>query len=144
MQIELRPVHQYLDFMSPLSRQRADELARFVANQVGETVVDIGCGWAALLIRILEKASTTRGLGIDVPRAAQGAVCVGSSQVWSQHAEANMPLNYAAALTALRKLVAVGFPVVYGEAIWRVAPTLAWRTCACWPSSPTRTGLTFK
>jgi tRNA G37 N-methylase Trm5 len=155
MQTEFNPVHRHLDFMSPLSEQRADKLAQFVATHAGETVVDIGCGWATLLIRILERNSATRGVGIDLnsdgfehasqvaaargvadrlqliggdakthmPASTQGAVCIGATQVWSQHAEANMPLNYAAALTALRKLVVTGSPVLYGEGIWSVAPT---------------------
>ena len=36
-----------------------------------------------------------------------------------------MPLDYAAALAALRRLVVTGAPVVYGEAIWGTAPTEA-------------------
>ena len=34
-----------------------------------------------------------------------------------------MPLDYSAALAALRKLVSRGAPVVYGEAIWSREPT---------------------
>ena len=155
MQTEFNAVHDHLDFMSPLSEQRADKLAQFVATHAGDTVVDIGCGWATLLIRILERTIATRGVGIDLncdgfehanqiaaargvadrlqliggdamthmPASAQGAVCIGATQVWSQHAEADMPMNYAAALTALRKLVVTGSPVLYGEGIWSVAPT---------------------
>ena len=155
MQTKFNPVHRHLDFMSPLSEQRANEFAQFVATHAGETVIDIGCGWASLLIRILEKASATRGVGIDLnddgfehanqtaaargvadrlqliggdakthmPASTQGAVCIGATQVWSQHAEANMPLDYAAAFRALRKLVDTGSPVVYGEGIWSAPPT---------------------
>jgi len=149
------PAHHYLSFMSPLSAQRADELVRFMAAHAGDTVVDIGCGWAALLTRFLEVASNCRGIGLDLntdgfehavqvatargvadrlqlvggdaklnlPASAQGAICIGASQVWGEHAEANRPLDYAAALTALRRLVEAGSPVVYGEGIWCTAPT---------------------
>ena len=60
-----------------------------------------------------------------LPACAQGAICIGATQVWSQHAIAGMPVDYAAALTALRKLVVTAAPVVYGEAIWCAAPTQA-------------------
>ncbi|TDM05689.1 MAG: hypothetical protein C4K60_13240 [Ideonella sp. MAG2] len=155
MQSDFSPAHRHLAFMSPLSDLRANELAQFVATHAGETVVDIGCGWASFLVRILEKASAIRGVGIDLkddgfehakqvaaargvadrlqliggdakahmPASAQGAVCIGATQVWSQHAEANRPLDYGSALRALRQLVDTGSPVVYGEAIWSEPPT---------------------
>ena len=157
MPADFAPFHRYLEFMSPLSGQRANELVQFIASRINGTVVDVGCGWAALLIRLLEANGQLHGIGLDLndasfqhametagrrgvadrlqlvagdakahlPVSAQGAICIGASQVWGQPAEAPMPLDYAAALLALRKLVVVGAPVVYGEAIWRSAPTQA-------------------
>lgn len=58
-----------------------------------------------------------------LPESTQGAICIGASQIWGPPGEANMPLDYSAALAALRKLVPRGAPVVYGEAIWSEAPT---------------------
>ena len=52
-----------------------------------------------------------------LPSSADGAICIGVTQVWSQHAEANMPLNCSVALSALRKSVAIGAPIVDGEGI---------------------------
>lgn len=155
MPAEFAPAHRYLEFMSPLSEQRADRLVRFIAAHADGTVVDVGCGWAALLTRLLEVSSVVRGIGLDLsetgfehatqtaktrgvagrlqliagdakdhlPACAQGAICIGATQVWSQHAKTGMPLDYAAAFTALRKLVVTAAPVVYGEAVWGVAPT---------------------
>lgn len=157
MPADFAPFHRYLEFMSPLSGQRANELVQFIASRTNGTVVDVGCGWAALLIRLLGANGQLHGIGLDLndagfqhaletagsrgvadrlqlvagdakahlPVSAQGAICIGASQVWGQPAEAPMPLDYAAALLALRKLVVVGAPVVYGEAIWRSAPTQA-------------------
>lgn len=157
MPAEFAPAHRYLEFMSPLSGQRAGQLVQFMAAHTSGTVVDVGCGWAALLTRLLEVGNAIRGVGVDLsdmgfehamqtartrgvadrlqliagdakdhlPTSAMGAICIGATQVWSQHAKAGMPLDYAAALTALRGLVATGGPVVYGEAIWSVAPTAA-------------------
>jgi SAM-dependent methyltransferase len=155
MPTDFAPFHRYLEFMSPLSGSRANELVQFAAAHADGTVVDVGCGWAALLIRLLEAQGAVRGVGIDLsdagfaqalqvatsrgvvdrlqlvagdaqahlPVSAQGAICIGASQVWGPPVEARMPLDYAAALAALRQLVVTGAPVVYGEAIWSSEPT---------------------
>jgi cyclopropane fatty-acyl-phospholipid synthase-like methyltransferase len=157
MPSDFAPFYRYLEFMSPLSGQRASELVQFVAAHADGTVVDVGCGWAALLTRLLEANGAIRGIGLDLsdagfqqaiqttrnrgvadrlqlvagdakahmPVSAQGAICIGASQVWGPPVEARMPLDYAAALTALRRMVVTGAPVVYGEAIWSSAPTEA-------------------
>lgn len=67
---ELDPFHRDLAFMAPLSEQRAAKLCDFVAKNVRGTVVDAGCGWAGLLIRVLERAPGVKGLGIDLDAAA--------------------------------------------------------------------------
>jgi hypothetical protein len=157
MSATLSPAHRHLEFMSPLSGQRADALVKFVAAHARGTVVDIGCGWAALLIRLLEASDRIGGVGIDssdegfehamrlarergvadrlaliagdakvhLPASVQGALCIGASQVWGPPVEDALPLDYAAALAALRGRVATGSPVVYGEAVWSRAPTPA-------------------
>jgi hypothetical protein len=58
-----------------------------------------------------------------LPESAQGAICIGASQIWGPPGDVSLPLDYSAALAALRKLVSRGAPVVYGEAIWSKAPT---------------------
>ncbi len=157
MPTEFAPIHRYLEFLSPLSGQRAGQLVQFAAAHSEGTVVDVGCGWAALLARLLEANKLIRGIGLDLsdegfehamhtatrrgvaerlqliagdakahlPAFAQGAICIGASQVWGPPVEAGLPLDYEAALAALRKLVVTGAPVVYGEGIWSSAPTEA-------------------
>lgn len=56
---------------------------------------------------------------------ADAVLCIGSSQVWGPPVEDALPLDYAAALTALRALVPRGGRVVYGEGIWSGPPTAA-------------------
>ena len=129
----------------------------FLSQHAPGTVVDLGCGWAALLTRLLAANPEIRGIGIDLstdaiehgrrlaeasaiadrlelvcgdarermPAAAQGAICIGASQIWGAPVEAGLPLDYSAALAALRRLVGAGAPVVYGEAIWSATPTKA-------------------
>ena len=56
---------------------------------------------------------------------ADAVLCIGSSQVWGPPVEEAQPLDYAAALRALRALVPRGSRVVYGEGIWSRPPTPA-------------------
>jgi cyclopropane fatty-acyl-phospholipid synthase-like methyltransferase len=147
-------VHDDLAFLSPLSEHRAARLVRFVARDLRGTVLDVGCGWAELLLRVVAAAPAARGVGIDrhapsidrarelaagrgltdrvdlrcadastTAQAADAAICVGASQVWGRPVTDRQPLDYAAALTALRALVPRGGRVVYGEAIWSAPPT---------------------
>lgn len=67
---DLPPVSDHLEFLSPLSSERADQLVRFLAAHTRGTVVDIGCGWASLVLRLLEAGDDFRGLGIDLDASA--------------------------------------------------------------------------
>jgi hypothetical protein len=167
------PLHHFLHHLSPLSAERASVLADFLVAHVPPrahgapppTVVDIGCGWASLLVEILARAPQLRGVGLDLnaggfdqgrTRAAEAevlealtlveadarthaltqpgagvsaAVCIGASQVWgpsyAPDQAPDQPLDYRAALAALRAMLPHGAPLVYGEAIWSRPPTPA-------------------
>jgi SAM-dependent methyltransferase len=58
-----------LTFMSPLSEQRAAALVGFAADGLDGTVLDIGCGWAEFLLRVVDAAPAGRGVGIDTNAA---------------------------------------------------------------------------
>lgn len=51
------------------------------------------------------------------------AICVGASQIWGPPVEADQPLDYPAALGALRERLRPGARLVYGEGIWSKEPT---------------------
>jgi cyclopropane fatty-acyl-phospholipid synthase-like methyltransferase len=51
--------------------------------------------------------------------------CIGASQIWGAALEEGEPLDYVAALAALRGLLPRGGRLVYGEGIWSAAPTAA-------------------
>jgi SAM-dependent methyltransferase len=154
--IELPPPHDDLAFMAPLSEARAGRLVDFLARDLRGTVLDVGCGWAELLLRVVEAAPGARGIGVDADSAAiahgrrlaerrglagrvelrcadaatatgpvEAVICVGASQVWGPPVAEGLPLDYAAALTALRALVPRGGRVLYGEGIWSRPPTAA-------------------
>lgn len=150
------PLHRDLTFLSPLSEDRAARLVAFLTEDSPATVLDIGCGWAELLLRVLEAAPDATGVGLDLDaealaegreravrrglarrarleagdaRGATGpydaVVCIGASQIWGPDVEEAQPMDYPAALTALRALLPRGGRLVYGEGIWSVPPTHA-------------------
>ena len=57
--------HTYLDFNAPLSDRRAAALVAGVGPLADKSVLDLGCGWAELLLRILAGEPTATGVGID-------------------------------------------------------------------------------
>jgi len=86
MAIAFPPLHQRLTFNTPLSEPRAQQLLAFLAQRANGTVVDVGCGWASLLLRLMEMKPTLRGLGIDLSAEAIGHAknCVAASSVAAQ------------------------------------------------------------
>lgn len=159
MTLKLTPPHHDLTFMAPLGPARADSLVRFLADGLASTaqslVVDTGCGWGELLLRVLEGTPHSVGLGLDLdhdaidcgqwrarqrglservelvceeacsrlPVSADAAICIGASQIWGPPVEQAQPLDYAAALRALRALLPRGGRLVFGESIWSQPPT---------------------
>ncbi|WNV84165.1 class I SAM-dependent methyltransferase [Umezawaea sp. Da 62-37] len=57
--------HTFLDFNAPMTDARAYDLVNGLRPLEGRTVVDFGCGWAELLLRVLETEPTARGFGVD-------------------------------------------------------------------------------
>lgn len=160
--ITLSPWYDDLDFMSPLSPERARRIVGFLADGLVTSdepplVLDVGCGWAELLLRVLEAVPAATGVGVDTKQvsidhgrdlaarrglagrvalhcadarthaltAADAVICAGASQIWGPPVEAAQPLDYSAALSALRDLVARAGRVLYAESIWTKPPTPA-------------------
>lgn len=59
----------------------------------------------------------------SLPASVDAVICVGASQIWGPPVEENQPLDYRAALEALRAVLPHGGRAVYGEGIWSTAPT---------------------
>ncbi|MFH8792907.1 SAM-dependent methyltransferase [Streptomyces sp. NPDC017941] len=158
-----------LTFHGPLSEARAARIVERVAEPLrrvpgGGTVLDLGCGWGELLLRVLQAAPGATGVGVDLnsddlergrasarARGLDGRVAFAAESatdtargpadvvlcLGSSHAllPDGAPAPHSAdALRALRGLVAPGGRVVLGEGFWQRTPTPA-ELAAMWPDA---------
>lgn len=133
-------LYEHLLFNSPLSTQRADALAIRLAASVPADVLDVGCGWGELLLRVLEASPTATGVGIDTDdrlldrgRAAAKGRGLADRIAFANRpgAEVREPADLVIcigssqafgeppqALEALWALVRPGGRLVFGDGIW--------------------------
>ncbi|MFF3163696.1 SAM-dependent methyltransferase [Streptomyces sp. NPDC003273] len=138
-----------LSFHGPLSDARATALVRRLAAARPRTVLDIGCGWGELLLRVLEAVPGARGTGVDVNgedlargRRAAGPRGLADRVEFAEESAlgtrrgpadlvlclgASQALSTAASPTAealheLRRLVADDGRVLLGEGFWERPP----------------------
>ncbi len=137
----------FLDFNAPLSDQRANRLAAAIARRRPQSVLDIGCGWAELLLRVVAAAPDVHGLGVDsdarlIERARANAIARGlSDRIEVRASDGTEPLDAADAVTcigsdhafgtqdealaALHPLVRPGGVLLFGTGYWQRPPTVA-------------------
>ncbi len=154
---------RHLTFHGPLSEARATRLIDRLAAGRPATVLDIGCGWGEVLLRVLAAAPDARGTGIDIETGdlahgrelakergladrvtfvAESALGTGQGPadlvlcLGSSHAlcDPDGPHDPAAALRELRRLVAPGGRVVLGEGFWQHPPTQE-ELAGMWPGA---------
>lgn len=66
----LTVIGEQLVFDAPLGEERADRLIDALALAPGGHVVELGCGWAELLLRVVGAHPGTTGTGVDLNRDA--------------------------------------------------------------------------
>ncbi|HEY7476687.1 MAG TPA: class I SAM-dependent methyltransferase [Actinomycetota bacterium] len=137
--------YDFLAFNAPLSSGRADALARSLVRKDPATVLDLGCGWGELLLRVVEASAGARGVGIDrderlIDRTARTAserglaarveFLVGDVRGSDATAEVVVCVgadhafgDQADALGALRGRVQTGGRVLFGTGFWERHPT---------------------
>jgi SAM-dependent methyltransferase len=134
-----------LAFNAPISGERADRLAADLAVLKPSTVIDLGCGWGELLLRVLEAAPGARGVGIDtfgpdLERGRENAARRGLADrvkfvegAAADHmSSADVVISSGAyqafgtitdALGAIRAVVNPGGRVLFAAEIWEQTPT---------------------
>ncbi|MFC5908145.1 SAM-dependent methyltransferase [Streptacidiphilus monticola] len=141
-----------LDFHGPLSDRRAARIVERLARTGPRTVLDIGCGWGELMLRLLAAVPEARGVGLDVKEedlargranarqrglaervefVAESAVGTARGRadvvlcLSASHAlsEAEPPEHTAVALKELHALVNPGGRVLLAEGFWERPPT---------------------
>jgi SAM-dependent methyltransferase len=132
--------YEHLTFNAPLSDARADALAARLAAARPAEVLDVGCGWAELLLRVLQRAPEATGLGVDTDdealergraaaaaRGLAGRVRLEHATAGSVTTPADLVISIGAshaygtldeALEALSRLVRPGGRLVFGEGLW--------------------------
>ncbi|MFI6009447.1 SAM-dependent methyltransferase [Streptomyces sp. NPDC051243] len=152
-----------LTFHGPLSESRANAIVQRLTRTNPRTVLDIGCGWGELMLRILSAAPGATGVGVDITAEdlargrrnaearglAPRAVFVEESAVGTSRGPADLVLCVGAsqaltpaptpdhtteALRALRRLVTDNGRVLLGEGFWQRTPTPA-ELSGMWPGA---------
>jgi hypothetical protein len=68
MAIELPPLHEDLVFLSPISEERASGFVDWLSGGLtaGATLLDVGCGWGELSLRVAAAAPQAQVVGVDL------------------------------------------------------------------------------
>lgn len=146
-----------LSFASPLSAERAARLTAELAGARPGTVLDLGCGWGELMLRIVAATPGARGTGIDnygpdIERGQANAAARGLADritfiegpaaehiketadlvlsIGAWHAVGTLP----EALVKLRPLVNPGGRLLFAAEFWERPPTDA-ELAQMWPGS---------
>jgi cyclopropane fatty-acyl-phospholipid synthase-like methyltransferase len=140
--------HEGLAFMNPLAEEDVDEMIEALALDPGAHVLDLGCGKAEVLLRIVERYADVRATGLDRSRVVlaearrQAAERVPESKVTLLEQDvreyAPEPGTFdlvvstggvsfrggvGGTLAVLAGFVAPGGKLLFGEGYWREEPT---------------------
>ena len=139
-----RLAHTGLAFNAPLSEERANAFVAALPISPGHHVLDLGCGWGELLLRIIAAHSAASGTGVDTSREAldrgvrlaaqrglyervefveaDAATFVDVADIVICVAASHAFGGVANALHWLRECVAPGGRVLYGDGFWAGGP----------------------
>jgi cyclopropane fatty-acyl-phospholipid synthase-like methyltransferase len=115
--IDLPPLFDHLAFLSPLSGARADQLVSWLATGLadGGTVLDVGCGWGELPLRVAAAAPPARVIGIDLDEQRIAEACRRAvERGLEERATFLVADGVAAGPSPVEGLVAIGATQVWG------------------------------
>ncbi|MEV6967972.1 class I SAM-dependent methyltransferase [Hamadaea sp. NPDC051192] len=132
--------YQYMSFNAPLSEAHADAIAARLAYARPADVLDIGCGWGELMLRVLDRTPRAVGMGVDTDEEllARGSAAAAQRGLDERVTFINTPGvsvgqqadlvicvgashafgGNAAALTTLMQHVRPGGRLFYGDGLW--------------------------
>lgn len=135
----------HLDFNSPIAPWRAERLVAGLAAARPGSIVDIGCGWGELLLRLAAAVPEASATGVDADAellargrasaAARGlagrvSFVEGPGEAWTGSADLVVCVgashvfgDWAGAVRELYGLVAPGGRLLFGEGFWERVPT---------------------
>jgi SAM-dependent methyltransferase len=135
-----------LDFNAPLSDTRATTIARALAGAEPDTILDVGCGWGELLLRVVAATHTGRGMGVDsdpavldrgranaASRGLEDRVVFVDGPATNGHETADVVIcigadhawgSQADALAALHGFVRPGGQLLFGTGFWERPPSV--------------------
>jgi SAM-dependent methyltransferase len=137
-------LHEDLVFHGPMSSCRADLLVRSLGPLDGQHVVDLGCGWAEMLLRTVAAGATGHGVDLDADAIAHGrrlavdrgladrvTLEAGDASTWSGKADVLIVngstgifgAETANTLEAGRRFLRPGGRLLLGEGFWEREPT---------------------
>jgi SAM-dependent methyltransferase len=117
---DLPPLYDELTFLSPMSEERASGLVSWLAEGLdsGQTVLDVGCGWAELLLRVAEAAPSCQAIGVDLDEEALAeATRRAASRGLSSRATLLTGNGKHVGPAAVDALVAIGSTQVWGPPV---------------------------
>jgi len=140
-----------MTFNTPMSEARATALVERLAPRLGPAagLLDLGCGWGELMLRIAAAAPRGQALGLDLDgpsivrgrqlctaRGLDARVRFEQADVTATEARGGVVICIgvswawgapSAALAALRRSVLPGGVLLYGDAFWSSPPSAAAR-----------------
>ncbi len=156
-----RLAHAGLTFNAPLSDERATALIQALPISPGHHVLDLGCGWGELLLRIIAAHPATTGTGVDTAKEAldRGVRAAAERGLHERVEFVEAPLETFVdiadvvvcvgashafggpddALRLLGETVTPGGRVLFGDGFWATEPTAA--ALETIGAMPTRDGL---
>ena len=134
-----------LEFNAPMSSARVRDLLASLGPLADALIVDLGCGWAEFLLRLLAAEPSASGIGVDgdqaaIARARHNAELrglddrlqleCGDATDWSGRADVAIVVGAShawggtrATLNAVRSLLPRGGRLLLGEGFWEQPPT---------------------
>ncbi|WP_067812992.1 SAM-dependent methyltransferase [Actinomadura kijaniata] len=160
---DLPPRLGSLTFHGPFSEDRTRRIVARLADVSPATVLDIGCGWGELLLRVLEAVPGSTGVGLDINAEdlargrdlakerglAERVEFVEESALGTLRGPVDVvlclgsgqalcdpeqPYDPGVVLRELRRLVRPGGRVLLGEGFWERSPTDE-ELAAMWPGA---------